>query len=76
MRTDGTYNPFPNYEYTGRMRPVYPLSAKRTVPDHIPRPDYVAAGGKRFTLALTTLHLLLHGHAHLLTSAILRQAPQ
>ncbi|KAH7930806.1 methionine aminopeptidase [Leucogyrophana mollusca] len=36
----GTYNPFINYNYTGSMRPVYPLSAKREVPAHIPRPDY------------------------------------
>ncbi|KAK0502516.1 peptidase M24, structural domain-containing protein [Armillaria luteobubalina] len=41
---DGSYNPFPNYEYTGSVRPMYPLSAKRTVPDHIPRPDYADDG--------------------------------
>ncbi|KAF8921336.1 peptidase M24, structural domain-containing protein [Mucidula mucida] len=40
----GTYNPFPNYEYTGSMRPVYPLSGKRAVPDHIPRPEYADDG--------------------------------
>ncbi|KAK0228508.1 peptidase M24, structural domain-containing protein [Armillaria fumosa] len=40
----GSYNPFPNYEYTGSMRPMYPLSAKRTVPDHIPRPEYADDG--------------------------------
>lgn len=37
---DGTFNPFPNYTYSGTLRPVYPLSPKRQVPDHIPRPDY------------------------------------
>ncbi|KAJ8594327.1 methionine aminopeptidase [Rhizopogon salebrosus TDB-379] len=37
---DGTYNPFVNYNYTGTLRPVYPLSPKREVPAHIPRPDY------------------------------------
>ncbi|KAN0077315.1 Peptidase M24, structural domain containing protein [Tylopilus felleus] len=37
---DGTFNPFPNYVYSGTLRPVYPLSPKRQVPDHIPRPDY------------------------------------
>ncbi|KAF9012850.1 methionine aminopeptidase [Hymenopellis radicata] len=42
--SSGTYNPFPNFEYTGSMRPVYPLSGKRTVPDHIPRPEYAADG--------------------------------
>ncbi|KAG6854304.1 hypothetical protein C0991_008199 [Blastosporella zonata] len=41
---DGTYNPFPNYAYTGSIRPVYPLSNTRVVPDHIPRPDYAADG--------------------------------
>ncbi|KAK0503229.1 peptidase M24, structural domain-containing protein [Armillaria luteobubalina] len=41
---DGSYNPFPNYEYTGSMRPMYPLSAKRKVPDHIPRPEYADDG--------------------------------
>ncbi|KAJ6569567.1 peptidase M24, structural domain-containing protein [Mycena capillaripes] len=41
---DGTYNPFPNYSFTGPMRPIYPLSSKRKVPDHIPTPDYVLDG--------------------------------
>ncbi|PBK78115.1 methionine aminopeptidase [Armillaria solidipes] len=40
----GSYNPFPSYEYTGSMRPMYPLSAKRKVPDHIPRPEYADDG--------------------------------
>ncbi|KAF8077977.1 methionine aminopeptidase [Lyophyllum atratum] len=43
-RIDGTYNPFPNYQYTGSIRPVYPLSNARAVPDHIPRPDYAIDG--------------------------------
>ena len=37
---DGTFNPFPNYVYSGTLRPLYPLSPKRQVPVHIPRPDY------------------------------------
>ncbi|KAI6039045.1 methionine aminopeptidase [Pisolithus marmoratus] len=37
---DGTYNPFPSYPFSGTLRPVYPLSPKREVPAHIPRPDY------------------------------------
>lgn len=45
---DGTYNPFPNFEYTGPLRPVYPLSPKRTLPEHIGRPDYAEDG--RFRL--------------------------
>ncbi|KIL00432.1 hypothetical protein PAXRUDRAFT_821723 [Paxillus rubicundulus Ve08.2h10] len=37
---DGTFNPFPNYNFSGTLRPLYPLSPKREVPAHIPRPDY------------------------------------
>ncbi|KAK6347181.1 Methionine aminopeptidase 1 [Orbilia brochopaga] len=40
----GTYDPFPNYPYTGALRPVYPLSPYRPVPDHIRRPDYAEDG--------------------------------
>ncbi|WWD16088.1 methionine aminopeptidase, type I [Kwoniella shandongensis] len=29
-----------SYHFTGPLRPVYPLSAKREVPAHIQRPDY------------------------------------
>ncbi|KAE9387493.1 methionine aminopeptidase [Gymnopus androsaceus JB14] len=39
-----SYNPFPNYSFTGTLRPLYPLSPKRAVPDHIPRPDYATTG--------------------------------
>ncbi|KAJ1853789.1 Methionine aminopeptidase 1 [Coemansia sp. RSA 2703] len=35
-----TYDPFPSYAYTGALRPCYPLSPTRTVPQEIPRPDY------------------------------------
>lgn len=38
------YNPFPTFKFTGSVRPVYPLSAKRTVPKSIPRPDYAETG--------------------------------
>jgi hypothetical protein len=37
---DGTYNPFSSFSYTGAIRPRYPLSPKREVPEHIPRPEY------------------------------------
>lgn len=40
----GFYNPFPTYPFTGSVRPVYPLSAKRTVPKSIPQPDYAGTG--------------------------------
>lgn len=29
-----------DYKYTGTMRPVYPLSPRRTIPDHIVKPDW------------------------------------
>ncbi|KZV94875.1 methionine aminopeptidase [Exidia glandulosa HHB12029] len=41
---EGTYNPFPSYRFSGTLRPAYPLSPRRQVPAHIPRPDYVATG--------------------------------
>ncbi|KAA1471203.1 methionine aminopeptidase [Dentipellis sp. KUC8613] len=37
---NGTFNPFYQFPFTGSLRPVYPLSPKREVPDHIQRPDY------------------------------------
>ncbi|KAF3936546.1 hypothetical protein ABW19_dt0201678 [Dactylella cylindrospora] len=40
----GTHDPFPNYPYTGAIRPVYPLSPYRSVPKHIQRPDYAEDG--------------------------------
>ena len=41
---DGHYNPYPAYPYTGSLRPVYPLSPRRTVPDRIRKPDYAGNG--------------------------------
>lgn len=43
-RPQGTFDPFPSFPYTGETRPVYPLSAPRTVPPEIPRPDYANDG--------------------------------
>jgi methionyl aminopeptidase len=40
VHTLDPFNPFPNYPFTGSLRPVYPLSPKRHVPDHIQKPDY------------------------------------
>lgn len=34
------YNPWPNFSFTGSLRPMYPLSQKREVPECIMRPDY------------------------------------
>ncbi|CAE6420649.1 unnamed protein product [Rhizoctonia solani] len=39
-----SYNPFPNFNFTGPLRPVYPLSPRRIVPPDIPRPDYAEDG--------------------------------
>lgn len=42
--TTGTFNPFPTFPYTGSLRPVYPLSERRKVPESIPHPDYAKDG--------------------------------
>lgn len=41
---DGTFNPFYNHRFSGSLRPVYPLSPPRIVPEHIKRPDYAESG--------------------------------
>jgi methionyl aminopeptidase len=38
------FNPFPTYNFTGPLRPVYPLSPRRPVPKTIPHPDYAETG--------------------------------
>lgn len=43
----GHVNPFPTYPYTGSLRPVYPLSPKRQVPEQIPHPEYAKDGVPR-----------------------------
>ncbi|KAA6410442.1 MAG: methionine aminopeptidase [Lasallia pustulata] len=40
----GHFNPFPTFPFTGSLRPVYPLSPKRSVPASIPHPDYANDG--------------------------------
>lgn len=40
----GHYNPFPAYSYTGSVRPVYPLSPRRPVPESIRHPDHAKDG--------------------------------
>lgn len=42
--TKKLYDPFPTFKYTGKIRPVYPLSSRRQIPDSIPKPDYYATG--------------------------------
>ncbi|KAJ2715309.1 Methionine aminopeptidase 1 [Coemansia spiralis] len=36
----GSFDPFPQYRYTGELRPAYPLSPRREVPAGIQVPDY------------------------------------
>ena len=43
----GQFNPFPTYPYTGSLRPVYPLLARRQVPERIRHPDYASDGVPR-----------------------------
>lgn len=38
------YNPFPNFTFSGPLRPVYPLTPKRPVGHQIKRPDYAQDG--------------------------------
>ncbi|KAI0318956.1 methionine aminopeptidase [Amylostereum chailletii] len=40
INKNGTFNPFHGFSFSGFVRPAYPLSPTRVVPDHIPRPDY------------------------------------
>ncbi|KAI0818589.1 methionine aminopeptidase [Irpex lacteus] len=44
INKDGTFNPFGGFNFTGTLRPKYPLSPKRPVPAHIQRPDYAEDG--------------------------------
>ena len=40
----GGSDPWPGYKYSGPLRPVYPLSPRRAIPDHIQKPDYAETG--------------------------------
>lgn len=35
-----TYDPFPKFGYSGKLRPAYPLSKNKRVPSSIVRPNY------------------------------------
>lgn len=39
--TEGIVNLYPNYNYSGKLRP-WPQTPKRPVPDAIERPDYAS----------------------------------
>lgn len=42
--SEGPYNPWPTFTYTGDLRPQYPLSPKRSIPKHIKLPDHARDG--------------------------------
>ncbi|TFK81816.1 methionine aminopeptidase, partial [Polyporus arcularius HHB13444] len=46
INEDGTCNPFGTFRFTGTLRPAYPLSPRREVPQHIHEnaPDYINDG--------------------------------
>jgi methionyl aminopeptidase len=52
----GNYNPFPTYDYTGSLRPVYPLSPRRTLPASIKTPDYAGDGVPRSEQVFLSRH--------------------
>lgn len=41
-KVSGPFDPWPNYRYSGSLRPVYPLSATRAVKENIAKPDYAS----------------------------------
>ena len=45
------YNPFPNFSFTGPLRPIYPLSPKISVPDSIPHPPWSQDGNPKYKYA-------------------------
>lgn len=48
----GYYNPFPNFPFTGPLRPVYPLSPHRTLPKSIPHPVWWEDGNPKYNRTL------------------------
>ncbi|KAL2038378.1 hypothetical protein N7G274_009029 [Stereocaulon virgatum] len=42
------YNPFPTFPFTGPLRPIYPLSPRRPVPESIPHPNYAKDGDPKY----------------------------
>ncbi|KAG5955227.1 hypothetical protein E4U13_004627 [Claviceps humidiphila] len=49
----GFYNPFPRFQFSGPLRPVYPLSEHRLVPKSIPHPVWWQDGNPRYSRSLT-----------------------
>jgi methionyl aminopeptidase len=48
----GYYNPFPNFPFTGTLRPVYPLSEHRTLPKTIPHPVWWEDGNPKYSRSI------------------------
>ncbi|KAL8935811.1 MAG: hypothetical protein Q9216_005246 [Gyalolechia sp. 2 TL-2023] len=44
------HNPFPSFKFTGSLRPVYPLSPRRPIPDHIVKPPWSEDGNPRYKM--------------------------
>ena len=44
-----SYDPFPDFKYTGPLRPAYPLAPKSVVPAHIQKPNYARESVSIFT---------------------------
>lgn len=42
--SEGSYDPFPEFAYSGPLHAAYPLTPRREVPKHIKRPDYAQNG--------------------------------
>ena len=49
--TTALYNPFPKFSFTGSLRPIYPLSPRRNVPDSIPHPPWSKDGDPKYKSA-------------------------
>ncbi|CAI4047865.1 hypothetical protein SUVZ_12G2800 [Saccharomyces uvarum] len=42
--SEGAYDPFSKFKYSGELKASYPLTPKRYVPEDIPKPDWAANG--------------------------------
>ncbi|KAL9110546.1 MAG: hypothetical protein Q9227_004904, partial [Pyrenula ochraceoflavens] len=45
----GLYNPFPTFPFTGSLRPVYPLSERRKLPDSVVKPVWHTDGQPKYS---------------------------
>ncbi|KAK3380795.1 peptidase M24, structural domain-containing protein [Podospora didyma] len=48
VQSSGTFNPFPTFNFTGPLRPVYPLSSRRTIPKSISAPEWSEDGTPKY----------------------------